>query len=333
MKLFNRLSIKNFLTGIIAIMMLILVAQSVNNALVTYSEGKEIKRVALANELADHIIIATGNEAIERGVGATILASDGASGSGILSLLKKIRTEGNAALDLAYPIAAELAELDTSNDALKESISEANRLYKEVQAKRRVVDRKAAGANVDLASGDWIKLASSFIGTNARLRLAANTSSASATTLQEPIRMNLELKQAVWLVSEYAGRERAVLGSFIAGKKPIDTVTRERLNTYRAIVDLNMNTILALKSSKKTDPSVIAAVGTMNTKFRNRFQETRLSVYAAAETGEYPLSLARSGLDAGGKEQDNLSYPLHKRHHGRCGADRRPDHSDRRQEP
>jgi methyl-accepting chemotaxis protein len=290
MQLLNSLSIKNFLTGIIVTMMLILVAQSANNALVTYREGKEIKRVALANELADHIIIATGNEATERGVGATILASDGASGSGILSLLKKIRTEGNAALDLAYPIAAELAELDTSNATLRKSISEVNRLYSEVQAKRKVIDRKIGGGSVNLVPGDWIKLSSSFIGANARLRLAANTSSASTTTLQEPIRMNLQLKQAVWLVSEYAGRERAVLASFIAGKKPVDTATRERLKTFRAIVDLNMSTILALKSSKQTDSSVIAAVETMNTKFRSKFHETRLAVYAAADTGEYPLS-------------------------------------------
>ncbi|MDO8426833.1 MAG: nitrate- and nitrite sensing domain-containing protein, partial [Deltaproteobacteria bacterium] len=287
----QRISIKTFLIGTVSILVLLLTALSANNVLDTYRQSNEIKRVELANGLADHILAASGFEAKERGITAIALSSETAADSSVIQKLQEVRTKGDEELKAAEDAAKTLIAADGSNSLLKISLDSVVQIKSELEGLRKTVDRELSNAGAkNLAARDWIKFITSVIDTGAELRLAAFSSSASKNTLQEALRMNLELKQAVWLVSEYAGRERATFGIFVSSRKPLDPAAAEKLNTFRAVVEINLKPILRLKDANGTDSAVLNSITKMEEVFLGRFNEVRASVYSAASTGNYPIT-------------------------------------------
>ncbi len=287
----SRISIKTFLMGTVGVLVLLLTVLSVNNVLNTYRQNKETKRMDFSNELADHVLAASGFEAKERGVTVIALNSDAAADASVIQKLQDVRAKGDQELKEAEDLARALLSADSSNSLLRISLDRVEQMKSELESTRATVDRELGHAGPkNYAAKDWIKFITSVIDTGAELRLAAFASNASKNTLQEALRMNLELKQAVWLVSEYAGRERATLGNFVSSRKPLDSATTERLNTFRAVVDINMKPILRLKEATGTDAAVLKSVAKMEEVFLGRFNGVRESAYGAASTGKYPIT-------------------------------------------
>ncbi len=291
MKLLNRLSIKNFLIGIVGVLVVVLAFLSISNFLRTWADSKEMQRIQVANELSDHIIVAAGQEAIERGVTAAALSQKTASASmGLKGKIDGLRAKGNAALDKSFPLTKELIELDPTNSALRTAAANVERAYSDLQSARSRADSQFSVDTKTFAASEWVPIASAFINANAHLRLAAITSPSVKQTLQEAVRMNTEIKQAVWLTGEYAGRERATLAGFIAGSKVLDQGVHVKLNAYRAIVDLNIQPILNLRNVSGMDPAVVASIQKMDSNFIGRFSGVRDSIYKAGDTGDYPMN-------------------------------------------
>lgn len=290
MRFVQRISIKNFLMGAVGILVAVLTALSINDVRNTYIENREISRVDIANELSDMILEVTGLEAKERGVTAVALNSDKPADSETIKKILDIRAKGDASFKKAQEHLKILLEKDSANSLLKTSGSRAEGLYSELEATRKTVDRELTNSVKSYPAKDWVKFMTSVIEANAEVRMSAFASSASKNTLQEAMRANIELKQSLWLVSEYAGRERATVGSFIDGRKPMDPATIEKLNTFKSIVDLNIRTVLRLKDAAETDPTVLEKISKVEEVFLGRFQGVRKLVYDAGSIGDYPIS-------------------------------------------
>lgn len=290
MGLLQRVSIKNFLMGIVGILILVLTLLSANNVLKNYRDSREMMRVDIANEMSDEILEGSGHLAKERGVTALALSSNSAADGMIVQKIRAERQDGNEHFKKSIELGKELAELDSSNALLKSYITKAESLYSELESARRSVDQNLERDTKNYPPKEWIKLITSFIDANADLRLSTFMSSTTGDTMQEALRMNLELKQAVWLISEYAGRERATLGNFINNRQPVDAATIEKLNTFKAIVDLNLKSVLRLKEADGVDPKVLESISNMENIYLGRFGEVRKGVYEAMATGEYPVN-------------------------------------------
>ncbi|MBI5826711.1 MAG: methyl-accepting chemotaxis protein [Deltaproteobacteria bacterium] len=289
-KFLHRISIKSFLIGVVGVLVLLLTIMSVNNVWNAYRNGKEYSRVGMANDMADAILTAAGFEARERGMTAMALASDKAGDSSFIEKVHETRAQGEESLKKANELADKLVEADGSNTALKSALLRAKEAYARVESARREADRNLSLDSKNYLAREWIKVLTNFIQANAEVRLAAFASTGSKESLQEALRMNIELKQSIWLVSEYAGRERATMANFISSRRPLDTAASESLKTYRAIVDINLKPILRLKDMNGIDPEAIKSVAKMEEVFIGRFGDTRTAVYAASATGDYPLS-------------------------------------------
>ncbi len=293
MSIIRGLSIKNFLMGIVGLLVLILTIQSVMSFYTAYVDSKEIERTNIANRLADHVLTAAGEQAKERGFTATAIGAKTNVDASLLAMIKEARMKGNAEYAKATALAKVLREKDSGNELLKNTLTKQERIYSEVESARAVIDKGLGKDIVAYPAQDWVKLMTSLIESGAELRLSTLTANTGRKTLVEAMRLNLELKQAVWLVSEYAGRERAAIGNAIASKKPLDQPTLERLASFRAIVDLNLKPILRLKETPGVDPEILTAVSRMEALFLGGFDKTRQSVYSAASAGqgaEYPLT-------------------------------------------
>lgn len=290
MGLLNRLSIRVFLLGVIGVLLVFLTALSAGNAWESYKRSSEVRRLEKANRLSDYILKASGYQAKERGISVIFLSPGSVIDGATLQKLNEIRLSGDDAFKGAYKLAEELAVEDSSNLLLKSAMAKAMSSHAEIEALRKTVDRNITSATKSYTAKEWIRAITGLIDNCAELRLSAFMSSRSKDTLQEALRMNIELKQAVWLLSEYAGRERATLGDFISKRRPVDQASMERLNTFRAIVDLNIRPVLRLKEAREADADVLGAIGNMERVFLGSFSEVRNSVYGQAYTGSYPIS-------------------------------------------
>lgn len=95
----------------------------------------------------------------------------------------------------------------------------------------------------------------------------------------------------VFKASEFAGRERATIGSIIGSKLPIDTDQLTTLMSYRGVVEDNINSILMLKRYLESSPEILNEINTMERIFLHEFQSIRTSVYEASKNQTaYPLT-------------------------------------------
>ena len=290
MRFLKRLSIKNFLIGVMGFLVVLSAAFAVHNLQLTWEENQEIERANHANMLSDAIIEATGFEAVERGVTSVALSSSDPADAEAVRKIQDLRTNGDSAVSRAIEQGRELLDHESGNAQLKSSLSRAESSHSELESARRIVDREIQNSSKGYSSRDWVNLMTSVIDANSELRLAALSTSVSNGALRDALWMSLERKQALWLISEYAGRERATLAMFIAGKNPVDADTMRKLIGFRAIVDVNLKTVLRLKETAAGETEVLDALRKIEDVFMGRFENVRQSVYAAAGTGKYPIS-------------------------------------------
>lgn len=290
MNLLRNISIKSFLIGVVGLLVVILTIESFKDFSNTYGESSDIERIGMANELSDLLLDASGFEAKERGMTAIAISSGDIVDRSLVEKIIEARTKGDAAFSKALAMAEKLSGNSKDSGVLGNSIKRSKTAYSEMLTGRKTADANFNEKVKNYPPQEWFKLVTAFIDANANLRLAAFAIGSSGDTHQDAMRMNVELKQAVWLVSEYAGRERAAVGSFVSAKKPIDPATMEKLNTYRVIVDLNLKSILQLKESNFAGPEVMKSVAVMEDVFLVSFNETRKGVYAHAAAGDYQIS-------------------------------------------
>jgi len=113
----------------------------------------------------------------------------------------------------------------------------------------------------------------------------------------EAIYNNAVIKQAVWAIGEYAGRERAILASYIAASQVIPKEKLAELNEYRGIVNFQLNylektakVLLTNQKHQQFASQVSSDWSQIQTNFLGSYQQLRKQVYQAAETGKYPIT-------------------------------------------
>lgn len=290
MRFLKRVSIVKFLSGIVGLLVILLTLQSINTVHNTYNDSKEMTRLSITNELTDKVLQASGFQAKERGITATVLSLDKAADKTFVEKIHEVRTKGDEAINAAYALAVKLSEYNDDDTVLKNSLSRAKDAHAALSAARGKVDENMTRTQKSYTAPEWFRTMTQFIDLNSELRNAAITSATNKRSHQEAIWMNLEIKNAIWLMSEYAGRERAFMAKYIAAKAPLNTETIEQLNTFRSIVDLSLKPILRLKEHPGIDPAIVESITTMEKVFLGDFENVRKSVYAQTSTGNYPVT-------------------------------------------
>ncbi len=256
----------------------------------------EIARLTLrANHMADRIIVAASQEAIERGATAAALSASGPAGSKALSLIAQARGRGEEAWrDVAADAHALLSQRHSyAGLAIAwQRVLESRRALEEARGR---VDASLRKDEREIGVGDWIATMTRFINDTARLRTAAFGGDTAPPSVTYP---NLTVKHAVWLASEYAGLERANIVAVLNSGAPAKAEVLQKLQAYRQTVDSNLKEILFLKEVPGTDPAVLKAIAAMEANFLGTFNQTRRKVYAEA-TAEEPSSSGRYSMSAG----------------------------------
>ncbi len=293
----NRMSIKAFIIVGGSVLLLSLLALSLANVLSAWKTGNEVARLELANELADVIIEASGYEARERGLTFTALGAQGVADTAAVSAIVEMRTKGDESITRAYDMARALSALDDTNPAVESALKRAESLRAGLATARKKADASMMSSHgKSFEPAEWSALMTSFIEANSEIRSVSLSAGAKEDAMREATRLNAELKNAAWLVSEYAGRERALIAKYLVAREPIDAGVLETLKANRAVVEVNLKPILRLKSDRSSGSEVLNAIAALESTFLGSFEQTRKSVFAASSTGEYPLD-ARQWMD------------------------------------
>ncbi|MCF8240948.1 MAG: HAMP domain-containing protein [Melioribacteraceae bacterium] len=236
-----------------------------------------------ANKASDFILMAAGQQALERGITATVLANPDDKIS--YNKLASIRERGDEYLDSALAIANILAKdntvIEKKVSLLKSDINKRT----EIRQKADMILTRRAADNTFINT--WIDTQTDLIMKSNEL---GKTMFVSDNKLENVLEFNSIVKNAIFIASEFAGRERAELGKLIGNQIPISNENLIRLMRYRGIVEENLRAVLGMRDNSNNTSEIINAINEMERKFLDDFEITREKVYSAGLNAEpYPI--------------------------------------------
>jgi len=288
-------SLQAKLTGLLALMLiisLILAGFLIKSAM---DERSVAAKYAVKDKIAGHMNGAAAWQAIERGVGATILGS-GEPPSALLNKFQELGAKGDAEVKLGMEHVEKLLDMERDLD-LEAQMDKWRNAYDALKTIRPKVMNRSAPKT------EWITTATRNIRAEFMVR---DITFAAKDPKEQVLSFNSVVRANVATLAEYAGIERAQLGGVIAGNQPIPPETLENLKKFRAIVENASDKLLAIKGLSSTPPELKSVIEAYEGEFLGPYQKLREQVYAisASKAG---VRAAAGGEKLAGSEP---SYPV-----------------------
>ena len=295
------ISVRTSLLVILSLFVLGLLGLAALNLNSAWTQMMAAQTMRANNDIGNLFLDSAGSLAAERGVTNAALGSGTVVDEQHRTQLVELRRKADAAL--AGALAAIEAQADFNGRAAL--LARVRTDYDTLVALRRDVDAQLAlsGLERDTAvAGKWVPTATALIMSSQQLRTAAQAIPASALARTQ---IMLDLKHATWVMSEYAGRERATIAGLIARGANIDSVTLSRLAEYRGRLEQAWSSVEAYASRESANPLVLPAVAAARAEFFGTYQGMRDNVYSSGSKGlPYPvgaeqwIAAATQGIDS-----------------------------------
>lgn len=281
-----KLTIRTSLLAVTALLSIGVIVLSGLESLRSWTDVQQSARVEKSNRTADLLLTAAGSWAVERGVTNAALANwNPADDTVIAAIAERRRTADTAFATALADIEAD--EPFAGRDARLSAVREA---HAKLVALRSGVDadlkQMKPGRSVEVAK-TWVATATALIMESQDLRIAAQYLPQTITTR---IFLAQDVKHAVWTMSEYAGRERAIVGGLVVAGSAMTPEVQQRLSELRGRVMQAWSGVDAYLAKEVAAPEIRAAAEQVKSAFFGRFQAVREKVYAAGEKGPvYPI--------------------------------------------
>ncbi len=279
-------SIRTLLLSIVAAFVVGLLYAASANLLSAWDSMRSGRAMQHNAEIGDLFLSSAGSLAAERGITNAALAAASAADPDMIAKIAELRRRGDDALTSALKKLRDGVDF-AGRDALTASVRQG---HDALIALRRDIDRQlplpASGRDSNILAR-WVPAATALIMSSQDLRIAAQEVPATALARTQ---IMLDLRQAMWVVSEYAGRERAMVGGMIAGQAHIDDQSLATLAEYRGRLEQSWASIEVYASRSFADPVVVPAIAAAKSEFFGTFGALRESVYKASADGRpYPV--------------------------------------------
>ncbi|MEM7617262.1 MAG: methyl-accepting chemotaxis protein [Pseudomonadota bacterium] len=268
---------------ILTITTLILVLLVVILAGISFVNSWQNKKIYLfakeSSQTISLLLTAAGNWAVERGVTNSGLNSASIPAKGMIDIISQRRQQGDEAYEQAMQQIAGF-----------EFVGKKELVYKLTEAHDAVIAARAeADKNLKLSQfsrnskilKSWVPTASKRIMISQDLRFALTKAAAKA---HPEIGRQSKLKHFSWLMSEFAGRERAIIGGIISSGSEMSTDRLQTLSKFRGNVETGWN--LLKKISASSNQELRDTITKTEEIFFGPFEELRKEVYKSAINGE-----------------------------------------------
>lgn len=248
----------------------------------------EARHLLLVNRIAEFTLQLNTSAAMERGVTAALLANPAQSSEAMAAEMRRLRRDNEEQVLALLGMTEALLDSQAWS-ALHEALDALRRERQRLLRARSTADVMLQRAERG-GEAYFLSAITSFIEATAAVRARALAEAWRGDVIR---RDHLTLNEALYAASEYAGRERAILGIAIAQARPLTTAERELLIGLRHTASVALGQLDAAMAVFADIESVTAAHATMNAAFRHRYQALRDAVYAAAMQGAaYPVDVA-----------------------------------------
>lgn len=241
-----------------------------------FNNSKFVEEVA---PLMDDLIVVAGKWAQERGMTATALRSAIVISDDQMAKIVALRKES----DKLFKQASE--SLESRNDLpMEAAMKKKAGAYQAVQEMRKKVDKelkKPAIFRDGKVVRNWVPTMSELIIVSQDMRYEVG----EIFSKYDPyIAVISQLKHNLWVMSEYSGRERAVMGGLIAGGKSPSVNQLVTLAKYRGKVEEAWHQVheVVLAENK---PNFNEASKKLESSFIDKYEKVREDVYASAYDG------------------------------------------------
>lgn len=276
------MSIRRLLISLMALFGLLILAGSLWEFREAQEKLRAVAWIEQTNQIADLSLRASAVMAMERGITAALLASI-APPAEILAEMAQQRRAVDKQYQYLLDAAQRLPALPSSHPLTLASHDLA-RSRGELEAARNLIDQGTLPGGEET----WITLASAHIEALADVRRASMSSLPGNIYSYSS---NPVMKEVLFTVSEYAGRERAIVGTAIARNRPLGEGELAQLRQYRNIVELAMNRAERIVRQFPASRELTLASAAISSSFLGRYEELRQQVYAASRAGiPYPIS-------------------------------------------
>jgi len=266
------------------LMTLIALAALAWNGYLAKREIRAAEWAKAANQVADLAIRAGASLAVERGITATALAAPNRMSDAMRVEMLGQRAMGEAGCERLSAGVARLRRLAEPPELLR--VLERLRTSRAaVEAARQRVDRTLV-AQDNLTPERWIEVLTEHINALSMLRRMVMVAADGGPAVS---RNGHFLKEVIYTATEYAGRERAVIGVRISAGELLSGSDQRQLERYRGIVEEALNKLEQGLLAQGGD-HFTAVWSRVEARFLGDFQALRKAIYAASASGSpYPV--------------------------------------------
>ncbi len=252
-----------------------------------YREVAVANRIVLINSMSDKLIRGAVLTAAERGLTSSALGKHGIASEAVQRKIHELRQEAEASWQEALTLARTVALKMPHDSNFPQALDHAIQSHEALDHTRQRVDTSLQKEGNDIDGPEWIAVASHFIEDTVRMRETAFTTGDMPREISSSAMI---VKNRASTISEYAGIERGVLAFYIGSRLPVPPEVLDELKSYRGVVNHALRAFSDMQRTPDINPAIRQSIATMEQEFVERFGKTRHAVYAAAATGDYPLS-------------------------------------------
>ncbi len=280
-------TIRNNLFFIVILLAALVVSLAGVEAWTAAQDRSEAKAIVKSTEISDLLLTAAGQWAVERGATNAALGTAQAAGGAVRANIDKRRAASDAAFREG------LKRLKAGRDFKGKSalVSEAESRHRALVGMRQRADGALARGRESREAevmANWVPTITAMIMASQRLRVLAEYQPEQSVTR---IQAQQVLKNQVWTMNEFAGRERAIIGGLVGAGAKMDVGKLRLLATYRGRVEDAWRNVELYAERADADPAIVAEIDTVRRAFFGEYERTREAVYAAGIAGNaYPMN-------------------------------------------
>jgi methyl-accepting chemotaxis protein len=285
----QRLSIRTSLIGLVCLLSASLIWLAGREAYSALSGYGEAGRMVYSAQTSDLLLTSAGAWALERGLTNTALSGDAPATASIRDQIAERRNAGDQALAQALERVTAHAAFP-GRDELVAEVAAAAAQVADLRASADAAMAKPLAERPPELLAQWVPTMTSLIMASQHLREGAKVVIDSTATR---IALLETLRGEVWTMSEFAGRERALIGGIIASGTAVDAQRLKTLSINRGRVEQAWFNIEAYLGREGAAPELHAAAKVVREQFFGTFETLRQSIYAAGTAGTaYPIPAA-----------------------------------------
>jgi methyl-accepting chemotaxis protein len=294
------ITIRTTLFALVTTLVVVAVGLSIRQALTDSQQRADALQAVESNITSDLLLSAAADWARERGMTTIALGAAASPAANRDDILR-----ARAASDKAFLSGIERMKTGPAFKDKARFIADAEAAQKKLADIRGVVDAelaKPAGERNATVAAAWGPTVTAAIEQSKAIRLAADFTAESTEAL---VAAYGHIKHNLWVVSEFAGRQRALLGAQIAAKRPLSPEIQREIGTFRGRVELAFEMVETLVRNPAIESVMAEETAAMRRAFFEEFGAIRGRVIeAGSKGGDYPLTIqewmaaATKGIDA-----------------------------------